>query len=218
MAKKTKTDPLAGWSMLQKKELGGMRETWTSPDGRLAVSGRPNDGGNPWHAYLIEAGRQPNTVSHTLLQGKTPSGLPKTRWFKTPGAAAAAALKQWPAPAEPKTPPAPQLSDSQVLRGLAASLTPTQFKALWAAFDRNGAWYGRQGGAMGGAYRRMCLRMAEGKLALVSRQPPYPITVTGMRVLREACHARWAKHGCMAYQDDLKKVEDALRSAGISWE
>ena len=90
-------------------------------------------------------------------------------------------------------------------------MTKTQFKALWAAFKKNSAWYGRTGGAMGGAYRRMCQRMAtEG---LVSASAPYPITRKGMIALRDACRTRYAKSGCMAYLDDLRDVENALKSA-----
>ena len=33
------------------------------------------------------------------------------------------------------------------------------------------------------------------------------ITPAGWEALRVANHARWAKHGCMAYLDDLKEVE-----------
>lgn len=94
-------------------------------------------------------------------------------------------------------------------------LTKQQFAALWAAFDKDGAWYGRRGGAMGGAYRRMCNRLADQKL--VSASAPFPITRDGMKVLHEACRVRWAKSGCMAYQDDLKQVETAMTRAGMTF-
>jgi hypothetical protein len=67
---------------------------------------------------------------------------------------------------------------------------------------------------MGGAYRRMCLRLA--KENLLSPKPPYPITLKGMLALRDACKARWAKDGCMAYQQDLEEVERALGRASSS--
>jgi hypothetical protein len=87
------------------------------------------------------------------------------------------------------------------------SLSKPQFKALWAAFKRGGAVYGVATG-MGGARRRMIERMA--KEHLLNDCPPFPITLKGMRTLHAACKARWAKDGCMAYQDDLKEVEVAL--------
>ena len=86
-------------------------------------------------------------------------------------------------------------------------LTKPQFKALWAAFKKNGAWYGH-GSKMGGANYRMIQRMVKDNL--LSDRPPFPITLKGMRALHEACKARWAKDGCMAYQDELKEVEKAL--------
>jgi hypothetical protein len=93
-------------------------------------------------------------------------------------------------------------------------LTKPQFNALWSAFKANGAWYGRTGGLAGGAYRRLCERLvAQG---LVNARPPYPITSAGLTVLREACRVRWAKDGCMAYQQDLTEVETAMKAAGIA--
>lgn len=92
-------------------------------------------------------------------------------------------------------------------------MTKTQFAALWAAWKKNGAWFGRKGGAMGGSYRRMCERMA--KDGLISAMAPYPITVKGMRHLREACAARWIDEGRMAYWDDLKEIEVAMAAAGM---
>jgi hypothetical protein len=94
------------------------------------------------------------------------------------------------------------------------TLTKQQFKALWAAFKKNGAWYGRTGGAMGGAYRRMCKRLADQHL--VSASAPYPITRKGMVALHDACRVRWAKSGCMAYQDDLNEVEAALKAVSAA--
>lgn len=88
-------------------------------------------------------------------------------------------------------------------------LTKPQFKALWAAFKKDGAMYASVG-RMGGGYRRMCERMAEQNL--LNDCPPFPITLKGMRTLHAACKARWAKSGCMAYQDDLREVESALGS------
>jgi len=87
-------------------------------------------------------------------------------------------------------------------------LTVTQQKALEAAFKKNGAWYGSRGNQMGGAWRRMCLRMAES--GLVSDTAPFPITMAGLVVLRDTYLRRWGKHGCMAYQLDLEAVEKAL--------
>lgn len=90
-------------------------------------------------------------------------------------------------------------------------LTKPQFNAMWSAFKAGGAWYGRRGGAMGGAYRRLCDRLAA--QGLVSSNPPYPITRKGLDALCDACRARWAKSGCMAYQQDLVEVEAAIKAA-----
>ncbi len=87
------------------------------------------------------------------------------------------------------------------------SLTKPQFEVLWAAFKKNGGAYAR-GNRMGGARRRMMERMA--KESLLNDNPPFPITLKGMRALHAACEARYRKHGCMAYLDDLKEVEKAL--------
>jgi len=92
-------------------------------------------------------------------------------------------------------------------------LTKQQFAALWSAYKCKGAWYGRTGGLMGGAYRRLCKRLAEGHL--VSASAPYPITIRGMRVLQKACQKRWAKDGCLAYQQDLAELEADMRAAGL---
>jgi hypothetical protein len=90
-------------------------------------------------------------------------------------------------------------------------MTKQQFNALWSAFKAGGAWYGRRGGAMGGAYRRLCERLAA--QGIVSRNPPYPITRKGLDALRDACRVRWAKDGCIAYQQDLEEVEAAIAAA-----
>lgn len=90
-------------------------------------------------------------------------------------------------------------------------MTKQQFNALWSAFKAGGAWYGRRGGAMGGAYRRLCERLAA--QGFVSRNPPYPITRKGLDALCDVCRARWAKGGCVAYQDDLAEVEAAIVAA-----
>jgi len=87
------------------------------------------------------------------------------------------------------------------------NLTKPQFNALWAAFKKGGGHYA-PGGNMGGAKRRMLSRMA--KANLLNDNPPYPITLKGMRTLYEACKTRWALDGCMAYLEDLKEVEKAL--------
>jgi hypothetical protein len=88
------------------------------------------------------------------------------------------------------------------------TLSKPQFKALWTAFKKGGAAYVSTS-RMGGANRRMIERMAN--LNLLNEDPPFPITLKGMRALHSACRERWAKRGCMAYQDDLKEVETALR-------
>ena len=87
-------------------------------------------------------------------------------------------------------------------------LTATQTKALEAAFKKNGAWYGSRGNQMGGAWRRMCLRMAEA--GLVAETAPFPITMAGLVALRDVYLKRWGRHGCMAYQMDLETVDKAL--------
>lgn len=88
------------------------------------------------------------------------------------------------------------------------TLTKKQVAALNAAFTKGGAWYGRKGGLAGGAYRRMCFRLAD--LGLVSENPPYPITQAGLNVLRDERAKRWADHGSMATLLDLEAVEKAL--------
>lgn len=87
-------------------------------------------------------------------------------------------------------------------------LTAVQQKALEAAFKKGGAWYAKRGTSMGGAYRRMCLRLVE--MGLVAEDAPFPITVKGLVVLRDAWARRWGKRGCMADQLDLEAVERAL--------
>lgn len=87
------------------------------------------------------------------------------------------------------------------------TLTARQTAALAAAFTKKGTWYGNRNNT-GGAYRRMCLRLADD--GLVNENAPFPITVKGMVVLRDVWARRWGKHGCMAYQMDLEAVEKAL--------
>lgn len=87
-------------------------------------------------------------------------------------------------------------------------LTVNQQKALAFAFKKGGAWYGQRGSRAGGAYSRMCERMAD--MGLVGRDGPHGITVKGLVVLHDLWRARWARHGCMAYQMDLQEVEAAL--------
>lgn len=87
-------------------------------------------------------------------------------------------------------------------------LTTRQEQALAAAFKQGGAWYGKRGNLMGGAYLRLCHRLAA--LGLVNEDAPYAITVTGLIVLRNLRAQRFAKRSCMAYQDDLRDVEAAL--------
>lgn len=87
-------------------------------------------------------------------------------------------------------------------------LTPTQKKALAAAFKKGGAWFAHRGSNAGGAYRRMCARLAG--LGLVETRAPYAITPLGLLALRDIWAARWARHGCMAYQLDLEAVEAAI--------
>jgi hypothetical protein len=61
-------------------------------------------------------------------------------------------------------------------------LTARQVAALKAARDKGGAVYGRgRAGLMGGAYRRMCERLAE--RGLVEDRPPFPITDAGRAAL-----------------------------------
>ena len=90
----------------------------------------------------------------------------------------------------------------------AQKLTPTQKKALAAAFKKGGAWFAHRGSNAGGAYRRMCARLAG--LGLLETRAPYAITPLGLLALRDIWAARWARHGCMAYQLDLEAVEAAI--------
>lgn len=63
-------------------------------------------------------------------------------------------------------------------------LTARQIDALRAARDKAGAIYGKgRKSGMGGAYRRMCERLAE--RGLVEDHPPFRITDAG----RAALHA-----------------------------
>lgn len=93
-------------------------------------------------------------------------------------------------------------------------ITDAQFKALWAAFKRQGAMYGRTGGLMGGAYRRMCERMARERL--LNDRPPFTITLKGMHALHDACRARWAKSGSMADQQNLTEVEAVMNPPAVA--
>lgn len=92
-----------------------------------------------------------------------------------------------------------------------ARLTPRQKTALAAAFKKGGAWYGLRGSSAGGAYRRMCERLAA--LGLLQSRAPYEITPRGLIALRDIWAARWARHGCMAYQIDIEAVEAAVSRA-----
>lgn len=91
--------------------------------------------------------------------------------------------------------------------------TSNQKRALAAAFKNGGAWYGHRGSNAGGAYRRMCERLAN--LGLLQSVAPYEITPRGLAALRDIWDARWRRHGCVAYQLDLEAVEAAVKS-GVS--
>lgn len=60
-------------------------------------------------------------------------------------------------------------------------LTAPQFAALKAAHNNNGAFYGNTPSHVGGAYRRMCRRLAG--LGLLDEKPPHRITNAGLRAL-----------------------------------
>ena len=61
-------------------------------------------------------------------------------------------------------------------------LTSRQIQALVAARDKGGAVYGRgHASLMGGAYRRMCEKLA--LAGLVEDFPPFPITDLGRQAL-----------------------------------
>src|SRR5690606_35624467 len=90
-------------------------------------------------------------------------------------------------------------------------LTKAQTKALEAAFAKGGAWYGLKGSRAGGAYYRMCGRLAS--LGLVENSGPHPITLKGLQALRDIRAKRWAHHGSMATLIDLEKVEAAIAKA-----
>lgn len=85
--------------------------------------------------------------------------------------------------------------------------TPAQIKALNAAFEKKGAVFAR-GSRAGGAYFRCIERMVD--LGLLDGDPPYPITTKGLQALRDVRAKKWAAHGCVAYQEDLSRVEAAL--------
>lgn len=85
--------------------------------------------------------------------------------------------------------------------------TKSQIKALNYAFDKGGALYAPHV-LMGGAFRRCCERMVD--QGLLGDEPPFGITMRGLRILRDIRTAKWAGHSAMAYLDDLKKVEAAL--------
>jgi hypothetical protein len=86
-------------------------------------------------------------------------------------------LRAWQAEVEEEHPPAP---------AVAVKLTAQQRRALEAARDQGGAWYGSKGlGRAGGAYARMCERLAE--RGLVEAKPPYAITAEGLAALMRPC-------------------------------
>lgn len=87
--------------------------------------------------------------------------------------------------------------------------TPAQQKALRAAFFNKGAIFAPRSCAAGGAYRRCCERLAA--KGLLGDAPPFPITVPGLWALWEVSTNRFANVGCVAYLDDLRAVEAALR-------
>jgi hypothetical protein len=87
-------------------------------------------------------------------------------------------------------------------------LTKPQAKALWAAFAHNNALNTRTG-RMGGANRRMVERMAADNL--LNDNPPFPITLKGMRALESHLRAVWARDGRVSDLADLTRVEDALK-------
>lgn len=94
---------------------------------------------------------------------------------------------------------------------VARAVTSRQLQALEAAFEKGGAWYGLKGSRAGGAYSRLCGRLA--MLGLVERNSPYAITIKGMEVLRYRRAVKYAKHGSMASLLDLEKVDEAIASA-----
>lgn len=91
-------------------------------------------------------------------------------------------------------------------------LTKPQKRALWAAFEKNGAIYGKHGSNAGGAYRRMCERLAEQRL--VNDSPPFPITLKGMHALLEAyTQGNTERYGpSMADLDKAERIMNALRA------
>ena len=82
-----------------------------------------------------------------------------------------------------------------------------QIKALTYGFEKGGALYAPHT-LMGGAFRRCCEGLV--KRGLLNDQAPFGITMRGLVALRDIRAKKWADHGCMAYLDDLKKVEAAL--------
>jgi hypothetical protein len=86
--------------------------------------------------------------------------------------------------------------------------TKPQIKALTYAFEKNGALYAPGALRAGGAFRRCCERLATEHL--LADDPPFAITIRGLKALRDIRAAKWSRHGCMAYQHDLEKVDAAL--------
>lgn len=91
--------------------------------------------------------------------------------------------------------------------------TKAQITALTYAFTKNGAMFAPVN-RTGGAYRRCVERLAAEHL--LNDEPPFRLTVKGLKALYEIRSAKWAKHGCMAYLNDLQAVERALESININ--
>ncbi|NTI22394.1 hypothetical protein G6M87_11045 [Rhizobium rhizogenes] len=92
------------------------------------------------------------------------------------------------------------------------TFTEAQTRALVAAFEKKGAWYGRTGRLMGGSWRRMCERLAAD--GLVHDSAPFQITFKGLEALREIRLRKFGKHGCEAFRLDLEKVTAAIQELG----
>ncbi len=90
------------------------------------------------------------------------------------------------------------------------NLTKNQQAALAGAFTKGGAWYAKRGSSAGGAYYRMCRRLAD--MGLLTEHGPYEITPKGLSALRDIRSRKWGKHGSMATLADLEAVDAALRA------
>jgi hypothetical protein len=85
-----------------------------------------------------------------------------------------------------------------------------QIKALVFGFLKKGASYA-PGFRTGGAYRRMCERLAADEY--LGEHPPFPITVKGLVALRELAAGQSRRR--YAKLLNIKDIDDELATVGI---